>query len=188
MLTIKIPDMEYFNENNNTFFTKPGKELHFEHSLKTISIWESIYRKPFLTREEKTTAELLDYFILMCEEDIGYSDLDDNVVLELSEYLNDTPTATRITKRDGGSSSMVLTSEVIYAYMANARIPFECDTWNIHRLLTLLNVIGELNSPKKKMTESQTLDEYERINNQRLAEIKRKKEAVLNANKDNFRN
>ena len=80
-----------------------------------------------------------------------------------------------------------MTSEVIYAYMANARIPFECETWNLHRLLTLLNVIGELNAPKKKQTESQTLAEYDRINQERLAKLQQMKEARLNANQGNFR-
>lgn len=182
MLIIDTPDREFYNEQTNQFIVKPGKTLHFEHSLRTLSEWESLYRKPFLTREEKTTGELFDYFILMCEDDIDYSDLTEDVIVQLSMYLNDRPTATTIKESNEAKKGMVMTSEVIYAYMANARIPFECDTWNLHRLLTLLNVVGELNAPKKKQTESQTLDEYERINNERLAQIQRMKEARLNAN------
>lgn len=188
MLVIDTPDREFFNEETNQFLIKPGKTLHFEHSLKTLTEWESIYRKPFLTREEKTTGELYDYFILMCEDDIDYSDLTEDVVIQLSMYLNDNPTATTIKQNDhSNKQGMIMTSEVIYAYMANARIPFECETWNLHRLLTLLNVIGELNAPKKKQTEAQTLAEYDRINQERLAKLQQMKEARLNANQGNFR-
>nr|DAR66505.1 MAG TPA: hypothetical protein [Caudoviricetes sp.] len=183
MLVIDTPDREFYNEETNEFIIKRGQTLHFEHSLNTLTEWESIYRKPFLTREEKTAGELFDYFILMCEEDIGYSDLTDDVVMQLAAYLDDRPTATTIKNSDDRHQSMIMTSEVIYAYMANARVPFECDKWNLHRLLTLLGVIGELNSPKKKMSESKTLDEYDRINRQRQDQIRKMKEARLNANK-----
>ena len=181
MLIIDVPDREFYNEETNQFLIKPGRTLHFEHSLKTLSEWEIVYRKPFLTREEKTTGELFDYFILMCEEDIDYSDLTEDIVIQLSMYLNDKPTATTIKSKDETNKGTVLTSEVIYAYMANARVPFECDTWNLHRLLTLLGVIGELNSPKKKQSEAQTLDEYDRINRQRQEQIRKMKEERLNA-------
>ena len=75
MLIIDTPEREFYNEETNQFIKVPGRILHFEHTLKVLAEWESLYRKPFLTREEKTTAELFDYFILMCQEDISYSDL-----------------------------------------------------------------------------------------------------------------
>ena len=186
MLIIDIPDREFYNEETNEFIIKKGRTLHFEHSLKSLTEWESIYRKPFLTREEKTTGELFDYFILMCEEDISYKDLTNDVVIELASYLDDRPTATTIKSKDSGKQSVIMTSEVIYAYMANARVPFECDKWNLHRLLTLLGVIGELNSPNKKMSKTETLDEYDRINRQRQEQIRKMKEARLNANKNSI--
>ena len=53
MLVIDTPDREYYNEDTYQFITIPGRRLHFEHSLKTVAEWETLYRKPFLTREEK---------------------------------------------------------------------------------------------------------------------------------------
>lgn len=185
MLVIDTPDREYYNEDTYQFITIPGRRLHFEHSLKTVAEWETLYRKPFLTREEKTTAELFDYFLLMCQEDISYSDLTPDVIEQVSLYLEDKPTATVINPVEKPSNNgMVMTSEVIYAYMANARVPFECDTWNIHRLLTLLGVIGEFNAPKKKKSTSQILDDYDRINNERQEKIRKmREERERNANK-----
>lgn len=193
MLIIDTPDREYYNEETNQFITIPGRRLHFENTLKVLAEWESLYRKPFLTREEKTTAELFDYFILMCQDEITYDDLTSEVVTELGMYLNDVPTATTITKRgdrDGNTSSagMIQTSEVIYACMANARVPFECENWNLHRLLTMLAVISELNNPdKKKMSKAETLRTYEDLNAKRLAQIKQMKKEKLNASKGNLR-
>lgn len=192
MLVIDIPDREFFDESTNQFIIIPGRRLHFEHSLKAISEWETVYRKPFLTREEKTTAELFDYFILMCQDEITYDDLTSDVVTQLGMYLNDVPSATTITKRgdDNNSSSagMIQTSEVIYACMANARVPFECENWNLHRLLTMLAVISELNNPdKKKMSKAETLRTYEDLNAKRLAQIEQMKKEKLNASKGNVR-
>ena len=104
---------------------------------------------------------------------------------QLSNELEDKPTATVINPVEKPSNNgMVMTSEVIYAYMANARVPFECDTWNIHRLLTLLGVIGEFNAPKKKKSTSQILDDYDRINNERQEKIRKmREERERNANK-----
>ena len=184
MLIIDTPEREFYNEETNRFIKIPGRRLHFEHTLKVLAEWESLYRKPFLTREEKTTAELFDYFILMCQEDISYSDLTPDVVMQIAAYLDDKPTATTIkSKEETTNNGMVMTSEVIYAYMANARVPFDCENWNLHRLLTLLGVISEFNSPKKKKTTTETLNEYERINAMRQEQIRKMKEARLNADK-----
>lgn len=181
MLVIDIPDREFFDESTNQFIIIPGRRLHFEHSLKAISEWETVYRKPFLTREEKTTAELFDYFILMCQEDIKYSDLIPDVVTQIGVYMNEKPTATTIKSiEDKSGNGMILTSEVIYAFMANARVPFECETWNIHRLLTLLGVISEFNkTDKPKKSASQVVNEYDQINEQRLEMIRKMKEERL---------
>ena len=127
----------------------------------------------------------------MCQDDITYDDLTSDVVTQLGLYLNDVPTATTITKRgddNTSSAGMIQTSEVIYACMANARVPFECENWNLHRLLTMLAVISELNNPdKKKMSKAETLRTYEDLNAKRLAQIEQMKKEKLNASKGNIR-
>ena len=41
MLTVTIPDSEYFNPEDNTFTTVKGRTLQLEHSLVSLARWES---------------------------------------------------------------------------------------------------------------------------------------------------
>lgn len=161
MLTIKIPDREYFDEDSLTFFTVKGTTLHLEHSLKAIAEWESKWKKPFLNKfTEKTFEESKDYIRCMC--------LDDNVDLSLFKfidydfmkkvdaYLDDTMTATTISKTNNrGGSREIITSELIYYWMTVEHIPFECENWNINRLLMLIQVCSIKNQPPKNMSKGE---------------------------------
>ena len=81
-----------------------------------------------------------------------------------------TPSATRITPTDGGKGK-VITAEVIYAWMAGANIPFECDTWNLKKLLLLLNVVSAQQNPPKKKSYDETIRDYKSLNEKRKAEM-----------------
>ena len=65
MLILKIPEQEYFNNNTGEFTNCRACTLKLEHSLVSISKWESKWKKPFLTMEEKTPAEFIDYIRCM---------------------------------------------------------------------------------------------------------------------------
>lgn len=166
---------EYFDEEQNRFVKvrQEGVVYHFEHSLYAIALWESKYKKPFFTNKEKTAEEMIDYVSFMnLDDDFDVNTLTQEDILEIFEYMQDEPTATTISSDDNDNNSrIIMTSEVIYAYMANARIPFECDKWNIHRLMKLVAVIGEFNKPKKKMTEREILAQQHALNEKRLAEL-----------------
>lgn len=151
------------------FRTLKGGVFEFEHSLDAISKWESIWKIAYLNVTEHTEHQLLDYYICMCRTgDIEYDHLTPQVIHQLSKYMNDSQSATEI--QNGNNSStrgQKMTSEVIYALMANAGVPFSCDQWNINRLLKVLNIISIQNSPKKKMPHKEVVQQNRDLNAER---------------------
>lgn len=149
MLTLKIPPLELWNEAEQRFIDIPGKTLKLEHSLVSISKWESKYHKPLLSKESKTEEEIIDYIFMMIitqnvnTEELLYS-LTPEIIKEVNEYMSDTMTATtfyNVDDKEGGvKKQKVITNEVIYGWMFSYRIPKECEKWHISRLLTLIRV------------------------------------------------
>ena len=170
MIKIKFNSVEFFDESNREFRILETKEFRFEHSLKSISTWESKYKKSFLEPTViKSPDEIIDYFCMMClDEDFnnGYMN-DSNAVESLSNYIKDKQSATVISVDGNKQSHRVLTSEVIYAYMANAQVPFSCDEWNFNRLMTLINVIGSLNDKPKPMNRKKIIEQNISLNEKR---------------------
>ncbi len=153
------------------------RELKFEHSLKSISIWEAKYKKPFLVDDpDRTREQVLDYICMMCfNYDITTDDLDNNIISEINDYLKDPHSATVINDTSNDSNSRrIMTSEVLYAYMANGQIPFSCDEWNIYNLLKLIGVLNHLNGPKKEKSQSEIYEENRRLNRERREKFKSK--------------
>lgn len=184
MLTFTMESgvIENYDSVNNRFYNieYPGGTFTFEHSLKAIAEWEARYHKPFLSnlpKHKKTAEEATEYFKIMCHQDnfdpIGLT-LDQ--VNLLNEYMKDKQTATVLTPRPGnnGHGRSIMTADVIYAYMANASIPFSCENWHINRLLMVLGVLGELNSPAEKMSQKDIMAQNKALNEQRKAQMNSK--------------
>ena len=51
-LIVTIPDQDFWDEYKCEFVFVKGKTLKLEHSLVSISKWESKWNKAFLTKEE----------------------------------------------------------------------------------------------------------------------------------------
>lgn len=64
-LIITIPSGEDYDETNNEFIRLKEVELRLEHSLVSLSKWESKWCKPFLTSDNKSIGETLDYIRFM---------------------------------------------------------------------------------------------------------------------------
>lgn len=172
MIKIKFDDMEMYDSVTNTFSTVPGGLYVFEHSLKSISDWEAIYKKPFLSdTESHTDAEMAHYCRLMATAEEPPIELfTSKNYQELIVYIKDPQTATTISNSKQSGPRRIITSEVVYAMMAEAGIPFECQYWNINRLLVLLNVIEARRNPKK-MSQAEIYKQNADLNAQRKARL-----------------
>lgn len=176
MLRITIPSSEQYDEITNTFISTKEQKIDLEHSLVSISKWESKWKKPFLSREQKTIEETIDYIRCMTVtknvDPMIYYSIPVDVVNKINDYIEDPMTATWINNKEGRSTSrQIITSELIYYWMVSYRIPFECQKWHLNRLLMLIQVCDEKNKPPKKMSKQQILSRNAALNASRRAKL-----------------
>ena len=169
MLQITIPSTELWDERKEEFVYVKEKTLQLEHSLVSLSKWESKWNKSFLSSSDKTNEEIIDYIRCMTiTQNVDpevYTRLKNNVIKQIYDYINAPMTATVIsdTKR-GGSSREVITSELIYYWMIALNIPFECQKWHLNRLLTLIRVCEIKNTPLKSMNRREIMNRNAALN------------------------
>lgn len=157
MLPISVPiSPEGWDEVKEEFVESKTITLELEHSLVSISKWESKWHKAFLTDKPKTAEETMDYIKCMTlnddvDEDI-YNHLTQDNIDKINKYIQAPMTATVIPDkpRNGPGSKDVATSELIYYWMITNNIPFECENWHLNRLMTLIKVCGVKNAPPGK--------------------------------------
>lgn len=166
-LTI-ITEPEQWDEVNQQFIPPKGHLLRLEHSLVSISKWESKWHKPFLSKLEKTQEEVIDYIKCMTttqnvDPDI-YNFLSIENVNAINEYINAPMTATTFSNNDKNGNREVITAEIIYYWMIALNIPFECQKWHLNRLLTLVKVCSIKNQPSKKMSKKDIMSRNAALN------------------------
>lgn len=178
MLLINIPEAEHFDESSSTLFTAPGATLMLEHSLASLSKWESIWEKPFLNGETKTTPETRSYISCMnlapVPSDDVYKRLSDADVNTISDYIGSKQTATWFRPEPNARrSTETITAEIIYYWMIAHSIPLEAQYWHLEKLLTLIKVSNEKNKPATKSTMSRADQASSRraLNKQRQAQL-----------------
>lgn len=148
------------------------KEIKMEHSLKAIAEWESVFKIPLLSLKRFEGTQYLFYLNCMCIDcELTEYDLEimmgDQRYLKLIEgYMNDTRTATYIPP-SGEESKVVMTSEVMYAYIAIQGIDWDAENWHIQRLLKLFETISALTSEKKPRPQEDIVQERIRLNAER---------------------
>lgn len=174
MLSLRIDDVQFYDERTEKFLTVKGQTLQLEHSLVSISKWEAKYKKPFLSREPKTREETIDYVKYMTitqnVNPLLYTILSDDHIRTINAYIDDPMSATTIAKTEGkGSSGKIVTSEEIYYQMVAYQIPWEAQRWHFNRLLMLLRVCDEKNKPKKKMRKGEIARRNRSLNAARRA-------------------
>ena len=178
MLQITIPQTELFNEETQEFISIKEQTLCLEHSLVSLSKWESKWKKAFLGLEEKTMDELVDYIRCMTitqnVNPICYLGLTRENLLAVKNYIDDSMTATTFKDKKGPKSREIITAEIIYCWMIELGIPFECQKWHLNRLLTLVNVCSIKNTPAKKMSRRDALAQQSQLNAARRAKFKSK--------------
>lgn len=159
MLEITIPDGEYFDEANGRFASIRGQTIRLEHSLVSISKWEAKWHKPFLSNKGQTNEEAIDYIRCMTitqnvDPDLYYF-IPETEMQKINAYLENPMTATWFSKKGPAGrapSREIITSEILYWEMIELGIPIEFEKWHLNRLLTLIRVCSEKNSPSKKMS------------------------------------
>lgn len=178
MLLIRVHESERFDESTNRFVFENEKTIEFEHSLFSVSKWESEFQKPFISETDKTTEETLAYFKhMLVSEDVGDDLLklltrDD--ITSISEYITSPMSATKITDKisqKGPRQGEFITSELLYYYMVALNIPMECERWHLNRLITLIRVTNLKNQPPKKMSPKDARMSQAQINAQRRAAL-----------------
>ena len=171
MIKILLPEKELYDEVNNKFVYLPSRELILEHSLVSISKWESKWHKSFLNADDKSFDEVMDYIKCMCVEELEDENdlyrLSEENVSDINAYIQDSMTATTFSDfsdNKNTKSREIITSEIIYYWMIANNIPFECQYWHLNKLLTLIKVCSIKNSPEKKMSTSEILSRNKALN------------------------
>ena len=179
MLRIVIPESELFNEQTGEFISVKKQTLQLEHSLVSLSKWESKWHKPFLGKEDKTFDETIDYIRCMTlSQNIDpniYTFLTQENIKEINDYIGDPMTATTFSDDGNGRNNReIITSELIYYWMVALNIPFECQKWHLNRLLTLIRVCNIKNQPPKKRSQGQIMSRNAALNAARRKQLNSK--------------
>lgn len=180
MLRIIIPEQELWDEKNQQFLKTKAQTLKIEHSLVSLSKWESKWCKAFLGKEEKNKEEIIDYIKCMTlTQNVNpnvYNLLTDKNIEDINAYIEAPMTAYKWYSDESGGkiNKEQITAELIYYWMITLNIPFECQKWHLNRLLTLIRVINLKNSPPKKLSRSEIIARNQRLNKQRRAKLNSK--------------
>jgi hypothetical protein len=176
MLTIVIPGEEVYDELSETFSTIGDVTLNLEHSLLSLSKWESKFEKPFLSTKDKTAEETLFYIRCMIltpnfTEETFNSFSKDNFE-SINDYINSKESATTFgTMPETKGKGETITSELIYYWMVAFNIPFDYETWHLNRLFSLIRICNIKQSKPKKMNRNELAQRNAQLNAQRKAAL-----------------
>lgn len=180
MLRIVIPEKEGFDDEKSKFVKIPEVVVDLEHSLLSLSKWESKYQKPFLAgppqAPSRTNEEAFGYLKAMVitpglDPDVLHRCTQENVD-EIQSYIDSSQSATtfgHLPERRGPGE--IITSELIYYWLIAYQIPFECETWHLNRLFSLIRICNIKNSKQPKMGRRELAERNARLNAERKAKL-----------------
>ncbi len=180
MLKIEIPLTPEVYDNDTQEFIEPEIQvLHLEHSLVSLSKWESIWHRSFISKQEMTTEESLSYIKCMTLTDNVdpevYEHLTEENIIAVKQYIDNPMTATVFYEdKNTKGGRETITSELIYYWMIALNIPFECQDWHLNRLLTLIRVCNIKNAPPKKRSKREIMSRNAALNAARKKQLNTK--------------
>lgn len=170
MLQLKIAiGPEGWDEENEMFVEAESVTLDLEHSLSSISKWESKWCKSFLASKELTVEETIDYIKCMTlnpyVDSSIWSYITNEHINKVTEYISSPMTATTVREdKSAKKNNEIVTAELIYYWMIASNIPFECDKWHLNKLLMLIRVCSVKNGPSKKMSRKEQFAQQRALN------------------------
>ena len=179
MLRITVPATELWDESKEMFISIKECTLQLEHSLVSLSKWESKWCKPFLSKQKMTLEETLDYIRCMTlTQNVPpetYYALTDGNLTEINAYIEAPMTALRLPKEQKGTLNReTITSELIYYWMITLNIPIEFQKWHLNKLLALVKLCNLKNAPPKKMGKEELMRRNAELNAARRAQFNSK--------------
>lgn len=176
MLELTIGGEELYDEATSKFTYAPTFDLELEHSLLSLSKWESKWETPFLSTNDKTTEQVLDYVFFMIKTpgvkfEITSSFTPANLEA-VNDYINSAQTATTFgTGQQGRGRREIISAELVYYWMTAFNIPFECEEWHLNRLFALIRICNIKNSKEKKMSSHEINNRNRELNAQRREQL-----------------
>ena len=174
MLQITIPAGKAWDESKEEFVVSKEQTLLLEHSLVSLSKWEQKWHKPFLSKEEKTLEETIDYIKCMTltrnVKPETYFFLTEENIIEINKYIENPMTAT-IFSDEKKPSREIITNELIYYWMIALNIPQEYQKWHLNHLLALIRVCNIKNAPAKKMSKYEIMKRNRELNEKRRQQL-----------------
>jgi len=176
MLVLHLPETELFDESDGTFYKTEPITLRLEHSLISVSKWESKWKTPFLDKKDKSREEIDGYIeAMILNENFPpgvISRFGSEHYRAINEYIESTESATtfgKMPERKGRGET--ITAELIYYWMVAFQIPFVCETWHLNRLFALVKICNIKNSKPDKKSRAEMARDYREMNAKRKAEL-----------------
>lgn len=175
MLELHVAESQFYDEATKKLVRLPAVSLRLEHSLLSLSKWESEWEIPFLSQTKKTPKQLYSYVAMMSQEPVDQkvlAALTTENFDQINEYLTAKHSATWFSDDDQKAGArQTVTSELIYYWMTALNIPYTCETWPLQRLLNLIKIAqikAEAADPKRKgRPKAQMLSERAALNMKR---------------------
>jgi len=157
-------ELEVVNEGKSV-------KLQFEHSLRSLSKWESKFKLAFLATHEKTPTQMLDYYQCMLlspdEPELVYL-LSPKQMDTLTEYINESQTASSVPNEGPTQhNSEITTTELVYFWMTALKINWEAQDWHFSRLMMLIQITSYKQQPPKKRNPREVYNDMRRENERR---------------------
>jgi hypothetical protein len=128
-----------------------------------------------LATETKTPEELLWYIRMMIlDQEVPtniWERLTKENIEEINTYIESKQTATTFGKlpEQRRGRQEVITSELIYYWMVAFTIPFDCETWHLNRLFSLIRICNIKQQKPSKMSRGEIARRNRELNAERRA-------------------